>query len=114
MNVKLARRGGGGAARRAGGGDAAEGEKNEKPGVRTPLVGGAVVRGKDDLPPLPFCEHCDREEGWWIAIVDHAANFVLSYRKLDKRAVPPRSASPGGTSRSSSSTSRAPARTRCR
>ena len=46
-----------------------------------------MVRGKDDLPPLPFCEHCDREEGWWIAIVDHAANFVLSYRKLDKRAV---------------------------
>ena len=46
-----------------------------------------MVCGKDDLPPLPFCEHCDREEGWWIAIVDHAANFVLSYRKLDKRAV---------------------------
>ena len=88
MNVKLSR---GAAAAEPpaalGGGDAAEGEKNEKPGVRTPLVGGAVVRGKDDLPPLPFCEHCDREEGWWIAIVDHAANFVLSYRKLDKRAV---------------------------
>ena len=87
MNVKLSR----GAAAAAettapGGGDAAEGEKKEKP-ARVPLVGGAVVRGKDDLPPLPFCEHCDREEGWWIAIVDHAANFVLSYRKLDKRAV---------------------------
>ena len=81
MNVKLSR---GAAAAEP---PAAEGEKNEKPGVRTPLVGGAVVRGKDDLPPLPFCEHCDREEGWWIAIVDHAANFVLSYRKLDKRAV---------------------------
>ena len=87
MNVKLSR----GAAAAAettapGGGDAAEGEKKEKP-ARVPLVGGAVVRGKDDLPPLPFCEHCDREEGWWIAIVDHAANFALSYRKLDKKAV---------------------------
>ena len=79
MNVKLSR----GAAAVA---DAAEGEKTEKP-ARTPLVGGAVVRGKDDLPPLPFCEHCDREEGWWIAIVDHAANFILAYRKLDKKAV---------------------------
>ena len=87
MNVKLSR--GAAAAEPPAapdGGEAAEGEKREKP-ARVPLVGGAVVRGKDDLPPLPFCEHCDREEGWWIAIVDHAANFVLSYRKLDKKAV---------------------------
>jgi translocation protein SEC63 len=66
--------------------NAKEGEKKEKP-TRVPLVGGAVVCGKDDLPPLPFCEHCDREEGWWIAIIDLAANFILAHRKLDKKAV---------------------------
>jgi translocation protein SEC63 len=61
------------------------GEKPKEKPARLPLVGGAVVRSAADLPPLPFCEHCDREEGWWIAIVDHAANFILSHRKLDAK-----------------------------
>ena len=38
---------------------------------------------KDDLPPLPFCQHCERNEGWWLLIADPAANAVLSHQRLD-------------------------------
>ena len=84
LNVKISRGAAANLALPEKDGDAKESKETPK---KLPLVGGATVRSANDLPPLPFCEHCDREEGWWIAIVDHAANFILSYRKLDKTAI---------------------------
>ena len=39
--------------------------------------GGFVVTSKEDLPPLPFCQHCERKEGWWIFVTDPASNYTL-------------------------------------
>lgn len=58
--------------------------------------GGLIVTGKDDLPPLPFCTHCEREEGWWLFVTDPAANYTLSYMKLDAKAMEEAQRNPKG------------------
>ena len=47
----------------------------------------AMVVGKDDLPPLPFCTHAEREEGWWLFITDPAANLTLSSQRVDAKGL---------------------------
>lgn len=57
---------------------------------------GLIVRSRDDLPPLPFCTRCEREEGWWLAVTDPAANFILSCRRLTADVVAEAQQSPKG------------------
>ena len=59
---------------------------------------GLVVAGKDDLPPLPFCTHCEREEGWWLLVTDPASNFTLAHRTLDAKAIEEAQRNPRGKS----------------
>jgi translocation protein SEC63 len=42
-----------------------------------------VVVTEGNLPPLPFCLHCERTEGWWLIVADTAANSILSHQRLD-------------------------------
>jgi|TARA_B110000003_G_C16645292_1_gene531767 translocation protein SEC63 len=42
-----------------------------------------IIVNKDDQPPLPFCHHFERSEGWWLLVADPAANTVLSHQRLD-------------------------------
>lgn len=52
-------------------------------GVCTDEPNSIIVATKDDLPPLPFCQHFERSEGWWLLVADPAANAVLSHQRLD-------------------------------
>lgn len=53
----------------------------------SPADSGLVIAGREDLPPLPFCEHCEREEGWFVIVADPAANFIFAYKRLDEKTV---------------------------
>ena len=83
--VKLCR----GAAAKSSEEDASE----PKPGVGP---GGVEVNSKDDLPVLPFCQHIDREEGWWLIVADPATNFVLGHKRLPAEAVAEAQRAPEG------------------
>ena len=83
------------ALRRGAAAKTSEGDASEpKPGVGP---NGVEVNGKDDLPVLPFCQHIDREEGWWLIVADPATNFVLAHKQLDAEAVAEAQRAPEGS-----------------